>query len=153
MLESSMEIQGDIQALRESSMELHINTRGYILWESSMETHIHTRGYTSFVGDQHGNTQALWEFSMETHIHPSQMALLSLLDMSVAFDTVEHNMLIQRRSHSFGIKDRALSWLESYILMDVHNPSICQRRRQIERQLCTRIQRAHAQNALYTNGH
>src|SRR6218665_3257500 len=115
MLESSMEIQGDILALRESSMELHINTRGYILWESSMETHIHTRGYTSFVGDQHGNTQALWEFSMETHIHPSQLALLSLLDMSAAFDTVEHNMLIQRLSHSFGIKGRALSWRESYI--------------------------------------
>ena len=74
-----MEIQGDIQALRESSMELHINTRGYILWESSMETHIHTRGYTSFVGDQHGNTQALWEFSMETHIHPSQLSALSLI--------------------------------------------------------------------------
>ena len=52
---------------------------------------------------------------MEKDIHSGQLALLSLLDMSVAFDTVEHNMLIQRRSHSFGIKDRALSWLESYI--------------------------------------
>src|SRR6218665_149946 len=33
--------------------------------------------------------------------------------MSVAFDTVEHN--IQRLSQSFGIKNMALSWLESYI--------------------------------------
>ena len=35
--------------------------------------------------------------------------------MSAAFDTVDHDILIQRLSASFGIKDRALSWLESYI--------------------------------------
>ena len=52
---------------------------------------------------------------METHIHSVQLALLSLLDMSAAFDIIDHNMLIQRLSHSFGIKDRAFSWLESYI--------------------------------------
>src|SRR6218665_1460289 len=73
--------------------------------------------------------QAMWESSMETHIHSGQLALLSLLDMSVAFDTVdmsvafdtvEHNTLIQRLSHSFGINYRALSWLESYINGSVH---------------------------------
>src|SRR6218665_2266913 len=36
------------------------------------------------------------------------------------FFTVEHNLLIQRLSHSFEIKDRALNWLQSYTLMDVH---------------------------------
>jgi len=35
--------------------------------------------------------------------------------MSAAFDTVDHDILIQRLSASFGIKDRALSWLDSYI--------------------------------------
>src|SRR6218665_1146217 len=96
-----------------------------------MKTHIHATGYSSFVGVKHGNTQALWESSMETlhtrghtrYMWESSMETrihsgrLSLLDMSAAFDTVEHNMLglIQRLSHSFGMKDRALSWLESYI--------------------------------------
>src|SRR6218665_1901723 len=67
------------------------------------------------MGVQHGNTQALWESSVETRIHSGQLALLSLLRMSAAVDTVDHNILIQRLSHSFGIKARALSWLESYI--------------------------------------
>src|SRR6218665_4009034 len=35
--------------------------------------------------------------------------------MSAAFDTVDHDILMQRLSLSFGIKDIALSWLESYI--------------------------------------
>lgn len=48
-------------------------------------------------------------------IDSGQLALLSLLDMSAAFDTVDHDILMQRLSSSFGIKDRALSWLESYI--------------------------------------
>jgi len=48
-------------------------------------------------------------------IDSGQLALLSLLDMSAAFDTVDHDIFIQRLSRSFGIKDRALSWLESYI--------------------------------------
>src|SRR6218665_2644776 len=47
--------------------------------------------------------------------------------MSAAFDTDNHNILIQRLSHPFGIKDRAFSWLESY-LMDVYNPSILSRK-------------------------
>src|SRR6218665_2871452 len=66
-------ITQDIQAPWESSMEIHIHTRGgytlyklcespaltqediQALWESSMETYNHT-GYTSSVGVQHGNT-------------------------------------------------------------------------------------------------
>src|SRR6218665_2486260 len=48
-------------------------------------------------------------------IDSGQLALLSLLDMSAAFDTIDHYILMQRLSLSFGIKDRALSWLESNI--------------------------------------
>ena len=37
-----------------------------------------------------------------------------MLDLSCAFDTVDHELLITRLDHSFGITDKALVWLQSY---------------------------------------
>ena len=41
--------------------------------------------------------------------------ILVMLDLSCAFDTVEHQLLMSRLEHSFGITDKALAWLQSYI--------------------------------------
>uniref|UniRef100_A0AAZ1X830 NACHT domain-containing protein n=1 Tax=Oreochromis aureus TaxID=47969 RepID=A0AAZ1X830_OREAU len=42
-------------------------------------------------------------------------AVLVLLDMTAAFDTVDHNLLISRLHHSVGISNLALSWIKSYL--------------------------------------
>ena len=42
------------------------------------------------------------------------MVILVMLDLSAAFDTIDHGMLLKRLQHSFGITSRALEWLSSY---------------------------------------
>ena len=41
--------------------------------------------------------------------------VLVLLDLSAAFDTVDHDMLLHRLHHVFGIQDKAMSWFKSYL--------------------------------------
>ena len=41
--------------------------------------------------------------------------VLLLLDMSAAFDTVDHELLVERMSKRHGVKGNALKWFRSYI--------------------------------------
>ena len=41
---------------------------------------------------------------------------LILLDLSVAFDTVSHPLLLNRLQHCFGIQGNILKWIENYML-------------------------------------
>ena len=44
-----------------------------------------------------------------------EVTFLSLLDLSAAFDTVDHDILIDRLYHAFGFHDQVLSWIISFI--------------------------------------
>ena len=48
-------------------------------------------------------------------IYKKEVMCLVMLDLSTAFDTVNHHLLLNRLKYRFGVCDLALSWLKSYL--------------------------------------
>lgn len=44
-----------------------------------------------------------------------ELAMLAFLDLSAAFDTVDHETLLRRLQTTFGVTDKAADWLRSYL--------------------------------------
>ena len=45
----------------------------------------------------------------------NNVTMLCLLDLSAAFDTIDHDILMRRLENVYGITDVALKWIKSYL--------------------------------------
>ena len=73
--------------------------------------------YQSAYRKYHSTETALLRISNDLlwSIDKKQCSFLTLLDLSAAFDTVNHKILLSRLSDRFRIKDNALNWITSYL--------------------------------------
>ena len=53
------------------------------------------------------------------------MTLIGLLDLSSAFDCVDHSLLLQRLERTFGLSGMVLRWLTSYITSRSQQVAFC----------------------------
>ena len=66
-------------------------------------------------------------YSFHTPTHPVSVLhiyVLSLLDVSSAFDTIDHPILLRRLHTDFGFTDAVLQWFSSYLTNRSHNISL-----------------------------
>lgn len=55
------------------------------------------------------------QHDITTVLDNNQAVLLMMLDLSAAFDCIDHMSLISLLEHEYGVKDLALSWFHSYL--------------------------------------
>ena len=54
-----------------------------------------------------------------------QLSILTLLDLSAVFDTIDHAVLLRRLKVTYGIEGNALKWFDSYITNRSQTVRIC----------------------------
>ena len=65
---------------------------------------------------QHSTETALLKITNDIYagFDTHQSTILAALDQSAAFDCIDHEIMINRLQHTFGVTDLALSWFVSY---------------------------------------
>ena len=91
------------------------------LFLSRLRTHVSATGNfnsrQSGFRPHHSTETALQSILNDIYrsIDTRKLTLLVALDISAAFDALEHDILLKRLEHTFGIKGCALNWIRSYL--------------------------------------
>ena len=88
---------------------------------TQLNDHLKSQGllekFQSAYKTQHSTETALLKVQTDllNNIDKGQVSVLALLDLSAAFDTIDHQLLITRLHQHFGLSGSVLSWFESYL--------------------------------------
>ena len=86
-------------------------------WSDNAPLPVHQSSYRQF----HSTETALLKVQSDilSNVDKQEVTLLVLLDLSAAFDTVDHNSLINILESDFGICGDVLEWFRSYLTVRV----------------------------------
>ena len=84
---------------------------------SHLQKHDKLEKFQSAYRPLHSTETALLRVSNDVlrAIDDKKCVLLVLLDLSAAFDTIDHNILLKRLHHDLGVEGTALQWFTSYL--------------------------------------
>ena len=73
--------------------------------------------YQSAYKSQHSTETALLKVTTDllNATDTGHVSILAMLDLSAAFDTLDHGLLLERLKRSYGIRDTVLDWFSSYL--------------------------------------
>ena len=100
--------------------------------EVAIQTHSHMsvnslyRPFQSAYRKHHSTETALLKVKDDIlmNMNKQHITLLVLFDLSVAFDTVHHNIMLKRLQSKLGMNGCALSWFNSYLSGRSHQVSV-----------------------------
>ena len=95
-----------------------------------LQTHLDKAGlmtaFQSAYRKHHSTESALLNIHNDILINMAKgsVTALILLDLSTAFDTIDHTILLDRLTVYYGISEQALGWFKSYLLGRTHSVKV-----------------------------
>ena len=93
-----------------------------------LQTHLDEAGlmtaFQSAYRKHHSTESALLNIHNDILLNMASVTALTLLDLSAAFDTIDHTILLDRLNVHYGISELAFGWFKSYLSGRTHSVKV-----------------------------
>ena len=105
--------------MRFSSAQLTLQKYRWVIFHLLKSKQVYDRVKLAWLlydwGECGGRTYATGLLLGVQNIDSGKITILTALDMSAAFDTLDHATLLHRLKHTFGLSGFVISWIQSYL--------------------------------------